>query len=155
MDQCAQQARSKFAQDSNSPQLSEWICRIKIFEESSANTKERIAEVKKYRAAFMKGIEKRSNDLNALDHYVVEDGKIYMAMNNKYNSKGTMITKKIDPVRHEASFQKNIEFCEAIMPRMTERMKTWDTDLAKAASEDKMIWRVKSEISEKQSLAGF
>lgn len=84
----------------------------------------------------MKSIEERCIDLNALNHYVIDDGKIYMAMNNKYNSRCTMITKKTDPVRYETNFRKNIELCEMIMPRTAERMKTWDTDLTKAAYKD-------------------
>jgi hypothetical protein len=84
----------------------------------------------------MKGIRKGRNDLNALGHYVVDNEKIYMAMKNKYKFKCTILTKKIDTVCHEASFQKDIQLCEKIMSRTAERMKTWDTGLAKAVSQD-------------------
>ena len=71
----------------------------------------------------MKAIERRRNDLNALGHYVIADAKIHMAM-KKYNSKCTMIAKKINPVHHEANFQKNIQLCEKIMPEKAEGMRT-------------------------------
>jgi hypothetical protein len=49
----------------------------------------------------MKGIKKSRKDLNALGHYMFDDGRVYMAMNNKCNSKRTIITKEIHSVRHE------------------------------------------------------